>query len=220
MLNNRKLYIFDIDGTLTDSVSLYHQVIIDTLKELGIQKIDTNFNDYLHHTDSYALKLNFEQNFSKSFDENLLNKFDDELEKEFLTHPKVSEIKGAKKAIEYLKTNNQSFCFATGSLPKPAHLKLDQCNIWNDRVLISTSLTSYDREGFVLEAIEKAKVYYNVNHFDEIISVGDGIWDLKTAQNLELNFIGIGLKNKELLLQNGCLNWFENMESFQTNLLK
>ena len=41
MINSKKLFIFDIDGTLTDSVTLYHQVIIDTLKDLGIHKIDT-----------------------------------------------------------------------------------------------------------------------------------------------------------------------------------
>ena len=218
MQNNNTLYIFDIDGTLTDSVSLYHQVIINTLKKIGIEKIDTNFNAYLHHTDSYALKFNYEQNFTEAFNEDLLNKFDNELEKEFLSHPRVSEIKGAKTAIEYLKKTNFSVCFATGSLPKTAKLKLDQCNIWNSEQLIATSKTSYNRDGFILDSIEKAKHYYNITSFKKIISVGDGIWDLKTAQNLDLDFIGIGLKNKELLLQNGCKNWFENMESFQANL--
>lgn len=219
MKQNNKLYIFDIDGTLTDSVALYHQVIINSLNEIGIHKIDTNFNAYLHHTDSYALKLNYEQFFNKTFNESLLNTFDEKLEKEFLIHPEVSEIKGAKKAIDHLISTNQMFCFATGSLPKTAKLKLDQCNIWNSDDLVATSITSYNREGFVLDAIDKSKHYYNCANFDEIIAVGDGIWDLKTAQNLDLNFIGIGLKNKNILQQNGCEIWFENMEEFYQNLL-
>ena len=218
MINNKNLYIFDIDGTLTDSVTLYHQVIIDTLKDLGIHKIDTNFNAYLHHTDSYALKLNFEQNFNETFDAALLDKFDIELGKQFLKHPPVSEIKGAQKTIDYLRNKSTSICFATGSMPIPAKLKLDQCNIWNCDELIATSKISYNREGFVLDAIEKAKRYYNATHFEEIISVGDGLWDLKTAQNLNLNFIGIGNKNKEILHQNGCTSWFENMESLHLDL--
>ena len=126
--------------------------------------------------------------------------------------------KGAKNAIDSLRNASQFFCFATGSLPKPAQIKLNQCNIWNTPELIATSKTSLNREGFVLDAIKRSKLYYNISHFDEIISVGDGIWDLKTAQNLDLNFIGIGLKNKELLLQNGCKTWFENMTDFRSNL--
>ena len=45
------------------------------------------------------------------------------------------------------------------------------------------------------KAIEKAKDFHKVKSFSNIISVGDGIWDLKTARNLELHFIGIGMKN-------------------------
>lgn len=213
MNSQKKLFIFDIDGTLTDSVNVYHQVIIDTFKNLGIHKIDINFNDYLHHTDSYAFKLNYEQNFQKSFDLSLLEIFEEELTRQFLKHPPVSEIKGAQKVINFLRNTSHSICFATGSMPKPAKLKLDQCNIWNDNALITTSKTSFNREGFVLEAVDKAKKHYNISTFNEIISVGDGIWDLKTAQNLDLNFIGIGSKNKELLEENGCVNWYENMET-------
>lgn len=213
MNNLKKLFIFDIDGTLTDSVNVYHQVIIDTFRNLGIHKIDTNFNGYLHHTDSYALKLNYEQNFRKNFNLSLLEIFEEELTQQFLKHPPVSEIKGAQKVINFLRQTSIPICFATGSMPKLAKLKLDQCNIWNDNALITTSKTSFNREGFVLEAIDKAKRYYNISTFNEIISVGDGIWDLKTAQNLNLNFIGIGQKNKELLEENGCVNWFENMET-------
>jgi len=41
----------------------------------------------------------------------------------------------------------------------------------------------------------KAKDFYKVDIFEHIISVGDGIWDLRTARNLKIHFIGILDKN-------------------------
>ena len=106
---------------------------------------------------------------------------------------------------------NYAVAFATGSLPKPAKLKLDQCNIWYDEFLILTSLISFDRETFVLKAIENAKEYFNVDRFDQIYSVGDGLWDLETAKSLELKFIGIGPAHKEQLMKNGCKIHFDDL---------
>lgn len=36
-----------------------------------------------------------------------------------------------------------------------------------------------------------------------IISFGDGLWDLKTANNLSLEFIGIGCSNEAVLKGSG-----------------
>ena len=68
MDNSKKLIVFDIDGTLTDSVSLYHKAVIKCLKMMGIEKVDTNFSDYKYHTDSYGLKWNYENNFNSKYD--------------------------------------------------------------------------------------------------------------------------------------------------------
>lgn len=213
-MEKRKLLIFDIDGTLIDSVSGYHKVVIAAMKDLGFTTIDTNFNLLKHHTDSYALKFNFEKNYTTNFSSTLIDQFEDLLVKYLLELPKSVEISGAQEAINSLKSSEYAIVFATGSLPKSAILKMNQANIWIDEALLATSKTSFSREGFVLEAIEKAKTYYNVEDFEQIISVGDGLWDLKTAQNLNLDFIGIGNKNKQILSENGMEHWFENFTSF------
>ena len=41
-----KLVIFDIDGTLTDSVSLYHKVVGECLNLMGIKNVDMDFSRY------------------------------------------------------------------------------------------------------------------------------------------------------------------------------
>lgn len=62
----------------------------------------------------------------------------------------------------------------------------------------------YERENIILEGIKKAKELYSVEEFSRIISFGNGLWDLKAAQNLKLEFVGVGDRNKEILLANGC----------------
>ncbi len=213
MSHQKTLLIFDIDGTLTDSVTMYHQVVIDAIKQMKIDEVDTDFYHYKHHTDSYTFKYNYENFFKQVFPKSLLLDFESILNQEILKHSPVQEINGAKITIEQLKNKGFSLAFATGSLPQPAKTKLDQCGIWYHQDVLATSMTSYDRESFVLEAIEKAKTYYQVNQFDKIYSIGDGIWDLKTAQNLNLRFIGIGLAQKETLKSNGCLLHFDDLST-------
>ena len=43
----------------------------------------------------------------------------------------------------------------------------------------------------MLACIDKAKEQYGVAEFEKIVSVGDAVWDLKTAANLNIGFIGI-----------------------------
>ena len=188
------------------------------MKSLGINDIDQDFDNYKHHSDSYAVKYNYERNFEDSFQEQLFETLDDELEKEMLKYPPVREVKGAKQLIDNLQNSEFAFAFATGAFPKPSLVKLKQANIWYHESLLSTSKTSISREGFVLQAIQQAKHYFRTADFENIISVGDGLWDLKTARNLDLDFIGIGNKNKDILIDNGCDYWFEDMLGLEKHL--
>ncbi len=215
----KKLVIFDIDGTLTDSVPLYHKVVIDALKLMGIGNIDTDFYHYKYHTDSYTLKFNYENFFNKPISTKLMLDFEQILEDELKKYPPVQEITGAKECVANLLKSDIAVAFATGSLPKPAILKLEQCDIWHDQNLIATSKISYDRETFVLHAIEEAKTFFNSNQFDSIYSVGDGIWDLQTAQRLNLKFIGVGNKQKDTMLSLGCKTHFEDLTNLASYLI-
>lgn len=212
------LFIFDIDGTLTDSVPMYLISVTRSMLAMGISDIDTDYDNYKHHTDSYALRYNYERNFGKTFPNGMLDDFETDLVYQMSTFDPVKEIKGARVLIQFFINNQIPFCFATGALPKPAVIKLEQCNIWYDEKLLATSKTHESREGFVIDAIERAKTFYKKEKFDNIISLGDGIWDLKTAQNLSLDFIGIGDKNKAVLLEKGAKNWFSNLIEFKNSL--
>ncbi|WP_378185908.1 HAD family hydrolase [Aquimarina sp. W85] len=132
---------------------------------------------------------------------------------------RTKEIVGARAMIESLRQNKVPFSFATGALPKPAIAKLQQCDIWYDEALLATSKTHESREGFVMDAIVRAKRYYNRNNFDRIISVGDGVWDMKTAHNLNLDFVGIGSKYASYFKNNGVKECYEDMNTFSRTLM-
>jgi phosphoglycolate phosphatase-like HAD superfamily hydrolase len=215
----KKLIIFDIDGTLTDSLPLYHKVVIKSLKIMGINDIDTDFNNYKYHTDSYTLKFNYEKYFGKHYSQFLLTEFENILHSELKKYPPISEIKGAKKCIDTLIESGFAITFATGSLLKPAKLKLEQCSIWYDESLIATSEISFDRETFVKQSISNAMSFYQIDHFDKIYSIGDGVWDLQTAERLDLDFIGIGQKNKKQLIELGCKIYFDDLSELASYLI-
>ena len=219
MDNSKKLIVFDIDGTLTDSVSLYHKAVIKCLKMMGIEKVDTNFSDYKYHTDSYGLKWNYENNFNRPYNSKLLEIFENLLYDELLRNKPVAEVRGAKNCVQELLNAGCSIAFATGSLLKPAKIKLDQCGIWYDDNLIATSAMSFDRETFVLKAINNAKKFFNIDEFDSIYSVGDGIWDMETSIKLGLNFIGVGTAHKEKLLSRGCSIHFDDLTQLSSYLI-
>ncbi len=197
---------------------MYLISVTKSLEALGILDIDTDYNNYKHHTDSYALRYNYERNFKKDMPQELLSKFEEDLVHQMSKFDAVKEIRGARMLLQYLKTSQIPFCFATGALPKPAMIKLEQCDLWYDEQLLATSKTHESREGFVMDAIQRAQKFYSISKFDKIVSVGDGLWDLKTAQNLSLDFVGIGDRNKQQLLANGAKHCFSDLEVFQRSL--
>jgi phosphoglycolate phosphatase-like HAD superfamily hydrolase len=47
------------------------------------------------------------------------------------------------------------------------------------------------REAIVGAAISRSQNHYRQDNFDRIVSVGDGVWDVRTAARLGLAFIGV-----------------------------
>lgn len=199
----RNLIVFDIDGTLTDTVDIHQNAFKKSLRLIGVERFDDAFGTYKHHTDSYIAKVIFENNTNKPFDKSTLDLFEEHLVAE-INPNEIKEISGAKKMIKDLENKtNFGICFATGSLLKPATLKLDKAGIDFDPMQIVASNEMEEREEIIKKAIDNAHSFYKVEKFDRIISFGDGIWDLRAAQNLSLEFVGIGNKHKETLTENG-----------------
>ncbi|AEE18935.1 haloacid dehalogenase-like hydrolase [Dokdonia sp. Hel_I_63] len=220
MITKDTLFVFDIDGTLTDSIPTYLPVITKVLADIGLQDIDTDYDNYLHHTDLYALEYNYERTFNKKAPANLRYELDHLLGEELSKCNPVSEIPGARSLLLKLQEMHIPFAYGTGAFPKATAIKMEGSQVPFIPEVLATSLHNISRVGFVKEAIQKSEEYYNRTSFDNIIAVGDGLWDLKAAQELDISFLGIGTKNREAMLDNGCKNWVEDYRKFDLNSLK
>ncbi|MDE0597806.1 HAD family hydrolase [Dokdonia genika] len=214
MINQDTLIVFDIDGTLTDSIPTYLPVITKVLADIGLKDIDTDYDNYLHHTDRYALEYNYERNFGKKAPQDLRYTLDTLLGEELIKHPSVPEIKGATTLLEVLINEKIPFAYGTGAFPKATVVKMEGSGVPFIPEVLATSLENVSRVGFVKEAIEKSKAHYGHSSFERIIAVGDGLWDLKAAQDLEIDFLGIGTKNKDAMFKNGCTHWVKDYVNF------
>lgn len=207
-----KLFVFDIDDTISETALIHQWFFIEALREMGVQEMNTDFGGYKHHTDSFIAKQIYEKNSTRVFNDDRLKEYEDKvLEK--LLQIEIKEIKGAVQFLKELKERGDiAIAFATGAVRRTAEYKLEKLGIpfVSEQLVASNKIE--DREGIVAQAIENAKRLNEVEEFDEIFSFGDGIWDFKTAQNLDLTFVGIGKRNKSALLEAGTEFYFDDFQ--------
>jgi phosphoglycolate phosphatase-like HAD superfamily hydrolase len=214
-LKKNKLIIFDIDGTLADSVEQHQKAFTESLLEIGVNTINTEFNLFKHHTDSFIAKEIYELDQQHPFSVEKFNQFEKALTKKITTQ-QFEEISGAKELLEKLKdAPNMLYSFATGSLRKAAEHKLNSVGINFESWQLVASDHIYEREKILEKVIKNSCERYKIKKFESIISVGDGIWDLITANNLDIEFVGVGLKNKQILLEKGAKIVYKDLSEFE-----
>lgn len=209
-MKQKDLLIFDIDSTLTDSVYLHQKAFQEALVRLGFKDFDDNWSNYEHHTDSFIFKTILEKQTGNKIAASDIEAFEEQLTKILANDTQlnpISEIPGAFAFFQVLNRERFDIVFATGSLLKPALLKLVQSALTIDETLIISSNKLFSREEIVNNAINAAKDHYNTQRYQRVFSFGDGRWDYETAQTLGLIFIGIG---NERLLELGAKHHFKD----------
>lgn len=198
-MEKKNLIIFDVDGTLINSMPIDAKCFVDSLsKDFGIKDINQDWSIYKKVTDSGIFEEIYESAFNKKPSTDDFKKHEDSFFKvlkneiEANLNP-ILEISGAKEMLNSLQNkSNYYISIATGTYFKTAMYKLKQININENDFPISTANDDMKREKIIETSIAKAKIFYGIDDFDKIISVGDGSWDLKTAINLDIPFVGIG----------------------------
>ena len=218
-----KLAIFDIDGTLTKTDGVDDLSIVKAFFDSHqIADIDTDWTNYKYVTDSgitleiFTERLGRAPNardiavFKHCFIKNL---------SDFASRDKslFAEIPNAALMLEDLKAEkNWAVALATGCYYDSAKLKLKQANIVIEDYPHATADDAVSREEILRIAIEKSLKHYRQSEFEKIVSIGDGIWDVRTARNLGLDFIGIaGGERAEKLRKEGAEFIIEDFRDYE-----
>ncbi len=116
------LIVFDIDGTLIDSASLHGDYLEISLRNQGVTHIDTNWDAYEHHTDSFIIRENLHRNGMESGVESCMERVDQNLLDLYVERKSgIFPFPGLHKLFQKLRENSEfDYCFATGSLRKSA----------------------------------------------------------------------------------------------------
>lgn len=209
--------VFDIDGTLADSVKAHQIAFEAALRHLEFPTLRTDWASYAHHTDSAILieawaNAGFPgQPDLAAFERDFAWRYDQQVSAE----PFV-EISGARHYIDVLRTHGWVVVFATGSLRHGALHKLSVLGIDGHVEVLSTATEWLTREEIVRDAVTRGCKLHGVETSKRVISIGDGIWDLKTANHLGYEFIGIGSGSKGAALERAGARVFQDFRNLMS----
>lgn len=207
-----KLVIFDIDGTLTLTSKVdgicFERALTQTC---GITSPEADWHSCPHISDTGLARHLYQSHFGRDphdHEEHLLRDCLVTLlnEQHTLDASLFAEVAGAgTMLLQLAEKRDWVIAMATGCWRASAEMKLSAANIQLHHKPGGFAEDGPSREAIVTTAIERATAHYSRTSFDRIVSVGDGVWDVKTAANLELAFVGIGAEARaEALQQHGA----------------
>lgn len=193
-----KLVIFDIDGTLTQTSRVDEICFVRAFADThGISVISDHWIGCPHVSDSGVTAHLFQRHFGRDPHEDESSAIKTRLVDLLEEHHRIdrsyfAEIPGAAETFnEFVQSRDWVRVIATGCWQPSAEMKLRAASINYDGVPGGFAKDGVAREAIVGAAISRSQVRYSRESFDRIVSVGDGVWDVRTAARLRLAFIGV-----------------------------
>lgn len=216
-----QLVIFDIDGTLTNTFKIDENCFVRAFAlEFGIFGINTNWAEYAYTTDSGITQQIFQEKLERlPSNEELVRlkaRFVSLLQEAFISNQDLfSEISGSANVLAKLQLESDwCVAIATGGWHESAQLKLQKANIEIKGIPLASANDALSREDIIKTAIIKAENAYQVEKFQKVVFVGDGVWDVKAAYKLNIAFLGIGDNKLTNLGATKVIKDFTNLEDF------
>lgn len=221
------LALFDVDGTLLDSSGVHTAGMIHLLeKHFGIRIDRIDWGSFEHVTDTFVVSELFRRHLGREPETEEIHAYResyvgllDALRKE---RPGVfREIPGARAALRALSAQEDwAVALATGGSRKAALSKLRWAGFEVDHLPGGFAEDGLSRQEILTAAIASASTHHRIETFERIVSVGDGLWDLTTARQMNLEFVAIASGgNREQLEAAGAERCYEQFtETFHLEL--
>ena len=193
------LLMFDLDGTLTDSMGVDSDAFAAALRQwLGAAEVDENWGAYRQHSDRGIAIEAFERRHFRAPLECELQEFQDiyanALESLLRAAPgRCQPLPGTVSLVAALE-DHQDFAvgIATGSFERAARAKIRVAKLQLDHWPRATSDDAPGRVEFMKICLARAETA-NGKRFKRVVYVGDGVWDANACRQLGWPLVGIGL---------------------------
>ncbi len=188
------LIMFDIDGTLTQTMSIDEKCFVRALAEVsGLHGVDTDWSNYKHTTDSGIVQEIYEMRLGRSpspAEVSKLRQYLVELLARASSEAPFEAVAGAPQLLSRLTGSAEHrVSLATGGWHDSAQLKMASAGLCYDDFPAASSDDAMDRESIMRISMQRAVERYGT--MESVVYVGDGVWDARACRNIGIPFIGI-----------------------------
>ena len=193
---DRTLVVFDLDGTIADTAAVDEECFVRAAAAtLDLRGMSSDWTAYEHCTDAGILAQACAARHGRPPTPaqlaGFVERFALELQSEYEARPdRFRPVAGADRLLRFLHgSDDHGVAVATGGWGRTARLKLEYAGIPVGGLAFASCDDSHTREEIVQAAIRRA-IGSGGRSFGSVVSVGDGVWDVRTAARLGLPFIG------------------------------
>jgi phosphoglycolate phosphatase-like HAD superfamily hydrolase len=189
------LVMFDIDGTLAETMKIDEECFVRSLAEIyGFTGVETDWSRYKHSTDSGIFQEIYEARIGRPPSSSEISRFRQHfvgLLAQGSSETPFASVTGASLLLSRLAGSAEHrVALATGAWRDSARLKMASAGLCYDNYPAASSDDALDRESIIRLSMRRAAERWG--GFSHAVYVGDGVWDARACRSVGIPFIGVG----------------------------